>query len=131
MNTFFQNAIDRLIQKGFSPQEAKAIIGTIRSAEDYEIACKIQDDTDLPVDSPLGPRVARTFRHLDVCLLLKEASINVPSPNQVPAALATETAALTSKLLELQQQSSKVTEGSQVIVQALNQFAKFSLSLPS
>ena len=122
MDKFFSNAIARLTQKGFSLQEAKALVATIRTAEDFVLAQKVQRAANEQYTGSLGTKVARSFRYMDVSLLLREASVNCPSPNQMPGPLADATVVLQEELLRLQTNSATLTDGTALLVESLNKF---------
>lgn len=118
----FQNAVERLIHKGFSPLEAKAIVATIRAAEDFHLATELQEHVNKQHanDGTLGNKVARIFRYEDVSYLIKQASVNAPSPNQMPSLLAGQTEALSTELFRLQEKSTTNTEAVTFLINQLN-----------
>lgn len=122
----FKNAIARLEQKGFSPVEAAALVNTIRACEDYVVATKLQAHVNKTIPETqdptlLGNKLARIFKFEDIGFLIEQASINTPSPNQMPPALAKEVALLSQTLFQLQEDCLPVKDNAAFFVQHFNQ----------
>lgn len=125
---FFQTAIDRLVQVGMNPTEAKALVNTIRSAEDYHVATKLQQDVNerIKPDGSLGSKVARVLKYEDIGFLIHEASLNAPSPNQVPSAISAEAAILSAEMLKLQSDFAPLKEDSAFMISHLTKLGKLT-----
>jgi len=129
METVFQNAITRLENKGFSAIEARALVGTLRAAEDYHLASRLQDRIIPVSQSSFGQKVANIFTHGNIGVLIEEASKHAPSPNQVPNQLADQAAVLLKQLLILREANTPISAGVAALVHQLDKIE--TLVIPS